>query len=147
MLPSGQKATIMTKRSIFPAIAAIAAGATVAAANEPPKLPAGARKLNGGQIEALYRDATVVGMNFERGEILSFTAKLSAATRTFTVHVFAGPRHAGSFDMNYRVDGDQWCYRPKAGGAETCVSVHLDGDVIYELTRDGRVSARNIAWR
>jgi hypothetical protein len=137
----------MPQRLIMPAFAALVAGATAAAANEPPKLPQTARKLAGPQIEALYRDATVVGMGFDQRGMSNFTAKLDAATRSFIVHVFSGAKHAGSFEMSYRIDGDLWCYKPKASTAETCVNVHLDGEVVYETGRDGKVSARNLVWR
>jgi hypothetical protein len=134
----------MRLKLTFAAFLSVASGAT---AVEAPKVPPAAKKLSGPQIEALYRDATVVGMNFDQRDLITFTATITSATRRFTVHVFSANRHVGSAEVGYRIEGDLWCYKPVNGGTETCVTVHLDGEVIYEVRPDGRLSARNLAWR
>jgi hypothetical protein len=111
---------------------------------ETPRLPANAKALKGPEIEALYRGAFVVGTNFEQRDLVTFVARIAPDARRFVVHVFSDNRPVGSGEFAARIEGDLWCYRPVSGGQEKCVTVHIAGEVIYELTRDGRISARNL---
>jgi hypothetical protein len=122
-------------------------GQAPADAQERPKLPASAKRLNAAEIEALYRNATVVGINFDNPGLVTFSARINAATKTFVSHVFADNRPVGTFELTYALKGDLWCYREVKSGTERCVAVHRDGDVIYETNADGSVSARNIVQR
>jgi hypothetical protein len=121
------------------------AGICPALAFDIPKLPPTARALKGPEIAALYSGAYMVGMNFEQREMLTFVAKIAPDARSFVVHVFADNRPVGSGQFTARVNNDLWCYTPAGTTQEKCVTVHLDGNIIYEMTREGRMSARNIA--
>jgi hypothetical protein len=130
-------------------LAAIAAMTPFAAASaaETPKLPAAAKKLNGAEIAILYRDATVVGMNFDNSQLLTFSAKINSAAASFVSHVVANGRYLGAFSLTFRIEADLWCYKPTGQGQEKCVSVFRDGDIIYEMNANGSVSARNMVIR
>jgi hypothetical protein len=119
----------------------------MASAAEVPKLPTTAKKLSGAEIAVLYRDATVVGMNFDNKELLTFSAKFNSAARSFVSHVVANGRYLGAFELTFRLESDLWCYKPTGQGQEKCVSVFRDGDVIYEINANGSVSARNMVIR
>jgi hypothetical protein len=121
------------------------AGIPGADAIEIPKLPPSAKALKGPEIAALYGGSYMVGMNFEQREMLTFVAKIAPDAKSFVVHVFADNRPVGSGQFAARINNDFWCYTPGGSTQEKCVTVHLDGSIIYEVTREGRISARNIA--
>ena len=121
--------------------AALLVTASAAIALETPKLPAGAKKLKGSEIEAAYKDKRFLGSNFDDKSLVSFDVTTESATKTIKGNWKMASGESGEINMTYRIQNDKWCYKPVRQGKEKCVAVYVDSAGYYELNAKGTVSS------
>jgi len=113
----------------------------LAAAPTPPTLPPTAKKLTGPEIVKLYDGATITWNNFTQKTEMAGTTTFDFKKGTQT-GTWEGGGKKGTFTGKIRVKGDLWCYKI-GNNKETCDSVYMDGQDIYEVNAKGVVDSQN----
>ncbi len=101
-------------------------------------LPASARKLNAGEIMALY-DRSQFNFNNHDGTTGTFLVDFAAKTAFGT---FARGGSSGTWTGKVRIRGGQFC-RKIENNKEGCVFVYVDGADVYEVNSKGIVESLN----
>ena len=115
--------------------------ANAALAENPPSLPASAKKLTGKEITALYDGATINFNNFTMKQPLTGTDTYDLKAHSHQGTYTLGGK-SGTFSGGARVKGDQFCHR-EGNGIEHCAFVYTDGADIYEVNAKGIVESQN----
>lgn len=123
------------------AIIAIVGSSAGAYAAKAPSLPPGAKKLSGKEIVALYDGSAVDFDNYTMVMSLAGTGRYDFKHKSIAGNFVMGDKK-GKFTGSIRIKGDRFCYKVNAP-KETCVSIYVDGDDIYEVNAKGIVTSKN----